>query len=151
MQKLPPAARAVSGATTEAVAAALAHDADGYEDATTRLAALDAHQVGRVLGAVVRRLLEELHPDGLDGDDVRAILERCVRAAAEWYPPVDPAVLVVLITAALGIEQDEEPTGTARQAPLLIADLLAARGRPLEGYLTAAFADIAAAELHGEP
>jgi hypothetical protein len=148
---LPPAARAVAAATSSAVAAAQARDGDAYEEATVRIAALDPHRVGKVLGAVVRRLLEELHPDGLDGDDVRAVLERCVRNAADWYPPVDPNALVVLITAALGIEATpEEPADTARQAPLLTADLLTARGRPFETYLAAAFADIAAAETHGE-
>ena len=44
------------------------------------LAALDAAQVGLILGTTVRIVLEDTHPDGVDGDDVRAIVERCARA-----------------------------------------------------------------------
>jgi hypothetical protein len=167
--RLPPAARAISAAATEAVEAAQAtapaHDQPEqtraeepatqlpdrarYEAAAERLAALDPHQTGLVLGETVRLLLEHLHPDGLDADDLRAVLERVVRGAVPWLPTVDPDVFVVLLTGALGVHPDAEevappgPAQTARHAPLLVADLLAVSGQPLSPVLAAAFAEIA--------
>jgi hypothetical protein len=47
------------------------------------------------------------------------------------------------------VDDDERPPGAAEVAahgPLLVADLLAAAGRPLAGYLDAALAEIARAE-----
>jgi hypothetical protein len=152
-RRLPEPARAIAAAVTDAVAAARSRDAAALREAAERLAALDRAQVGVVLGAVVRSLLEELHPDGLTGDDVRSVLEGCLRAAVDWLPGIDGGVLVVLLTGALGVhDPDEErrPVGAldvARHAPLLVADLLAAADRPLAGYLDAAFAEIARAEM----
>ncbi|WP_262282649.1 hypothetical protein [Micromonospora sp. MA102] len=148
---LPAPAREIAQAATEAVGAAQARDAAAYEPAVERLA---ADRAGLVLGGAVRLLLEESHPDGLDGDDVRQVLERCVRSTAEWRPDVDPHVLLVLLASALGVydpgddDAPPEPAAIARHAPLLIADLLAATGRPLADYLTAAFAEVARTELH---
>ncbi len=99
------------------------------------LAGLDPQQVGLVIGRVVRVLLEEGHPDGLTGDDIRGVLERCVRTAARWWPAVDANVIVVLLTGALGVHQfddDAAPLSAAamaRHGALLTADLLAAAGR----------------------
>jgi hypothetical protein len=156
-RQLPEPARTIATTTTEAVSAARSPDPDAFEQAVARLAALNPEQVGLVLGAVVRSLLEDLHPDGLTGDDVRAVLEHCVRSAAAWYPGVEPAVLVVLLTGALGVHQaEEEPRALAApdiaaHAPLLIADLLAAAGRPLDGYLRAALAEIERSETYDAP
>ncbi|WP_167604456.1 hypothetical protein [Micromonospora auratinigra] len=148
---LPASAREIAEAATESVAAASDRDAAAYGPAVQRLAAAD--RAGLVLGGVVRLLLEETHPDGLDGDDVRQVLERCVRAA-DWCPDVDPHVLLVLLAGALGVydpgddDSPPDPAAVARHAPLLVADLLAAAGRPLSGYLSAAFAEVARTELH---
>ncbi|MEV4481269.1 hypothetical protein [Micromonospora coxensis] len=149
---LPAPAREIAAAATEAVEAARVRDTEAYEPATARLAA--AERSGLVLGAVVRLLLEEVHPDGLDSDDVRQVLEQCVRAAAPWRPDVDPHVVLVLLAGALGVydpgEDDSPPdeAALARHAPLLVADLLAVTGRPVDGYLTAAFAEIERTERH---
>lgn len=149
---LPAPAREIAVAGTAAVAAAAARDAGAYEAAVDRLTGVD--RAGLVLGGVVRLLLEETHPDGLDGDDVRQVLERCVRDVAAWRPDVDPHVLLVLLASALGVydpgddDAPPDPATVARHAPLLVADLLAVTGRPLEGYLTAAFAEVARTELH---
>jgi hypothetical protein len=35
-------------------------------------------------------LLEEILPDGVDGDDLREIIRRSARSAAPWNPSVDP-------------------------------------------------------------
>ncbi|MEV4491733.1 hypothetical protein AB0K04_16635 [Micromonospora coxensis] len=147
---LPAPAREIAAAATEAVEAARVRDTEAYETATARLAA--AERSGLVLGAVVRLLLEEVHPDGLDSDDVRQVLEQCVRAAAQWRPDVDPHVVLVLLAGALGVydpgEDDSppDPTALARHAPLLVADLLAMTGRPVGSYLEAAFTEIARTE-----
>jgi hypothetical protein len=147
---LPPGPRAIAVAATDAVAAAQARDAEPYAVAADRLAALDPEPTGRVLGAVVRMLLEERHADGLDGDDVRAALEHAVRSAGAWRD-VDPQIMVVLLVGALGIHETGEdapvpPRALAEHAPLLIADLL--QTRPFARYLEAAFTEIQRAETH---
>ncbi|MCI4063181.1 hypothetical protein MRQ36_11580 [Micromonospora sp. R77] len=149
---LPAPAREIAAAATAAVDAARDRDAEAYEPAVERLTAAD--RAGLVLGGVVRLLLEEGHPDGLDGDDVRQVLERCVRSVLPWWPQVDPHVLLVLLASSLGVYdpgEDDAPPGPgeiARHAPLLVADLLAVTRRPLPGYLAAAFAEVARTELH---
>lgn len=153
---LPPAARAVAEACTRAVDAATAQDAQAYAEAVARLVTLDRERVNEVLGSVVRRLLEELHPDGLDADDAQQALERAVRGVVGWFPQVDVTALVVVLGGSLGLHPDSTdgggeappvtPLDVARHAPLLVADLLAARRRPLRPYLDAAFAEIARAE-----
>lgn len=149
---LPASAREIAGAASDAVEAAKAQDSEAYEVATTRLAA--AERSGLVLGAVVRLLLEETHPDGLDGDDIRQVLARCVRSAAPWRPDVDPHVVLVLLAGALGVydpgEDDfpPDPVAVARHAPLLVVDLLAGTARQVDAYLSAAFAEIERTERH---
>src|SRR5262245_12220351 len=139
---LPAPARAIAVAASEAVEAARVRDAAAYEPAMARLAVLDPEQVGLVLGVVVRSVLEDLHPDGLAADDVRAVLEHCVRGCASWQP-ADPDTLLGLVAGALGVHASDgdgeahrpAPADIARHAPLLIADLLGGAGRPLAGYL----------------
>jgi hypothetical protein len=105
-----------------------------------------------VLGSVVRLLLEDLHPDGLDGDDVRTVLEECVRSGGGWLPGVDPHVVLLLLAGALGLHDPDgegpEHRAAATHGPLLVAHLLAGAPRPLAAYLTAAFAEIRRGELH---
>ena len=155
-RELPGPARVIAERATEAVTAAWARDLPAFEEAADRLALLDPEQVGVVLGAVVRSLLEDRHPDGLTGDDVQAVLERCARSALEWCPRVDPAVLLALLAGALGVhpDQDESPppggAAAAWHAPLLVADL-AGTDRHLTGHLHAAFAEIARAETLEAP
>ncbi|WP_433536104.1 hypothetical protein ACQPZK_30085 [Micromonospora sp. CA-249363] len=149
---LPASARAIAVTATAAVAAAQARDDQAYDEAVDDLAADE--RSGLVLGTVVRLLLEESHPDGLDGDDVRQVLTRCVQGATRWRSDVDPHVVLVLLAGALGVydpEGDDAPPGAsalARHSPLLVADLLAATGGPLDGYLAAAFTEIERTERH---
>ncbi|MEU5906247.1 hypothetical protein [Micromonospora sp. NPDC047527] len=149
---LPASAREIANAAGEAVAAVQQRDPTAYEAAVARLTGAD--RSGLVLGVAVRLLLEETHPDGLDGDDVRQVLERCVRSAAEWCSDVDPHVVLVLLAGALGVydpgddDHPPSPAAVARHAPLLIADLVSAAGRPLDDHLAAAFAEIERTERH---
>jgi hypothetical protein len=128
---LPAPARPIAAATDAAVAAARDHDAEALTSAVGELAALDQAQVGLILGTTVRLLLELNHPDGLDGDDIRNVLEQSVRSAATWQPEVDPHVVLVLLAGALGVHDDEEPAvkpdALARHSTLLIAHLLGTR------------------------
>ncbi|MGC4769563.1 hypothetical protein ACLQ25_11350 [Micromonospora sp. DT44] len=149
---LPASARAIAVTATAAVAAAQARDGEAYDEAVADLAADE--RSGLVLGTVVRLLLEESHPDGLDGDDIRQVLARCVQDAARWRSDVDPHVVLVLLAGALGVydpEGDDAPpdaSALARHAPLLVADLLAMTGAPLADYLAAAFSEIERTERH---
>jgi hypothetical protein len=146
---LPAPARPIAAATDAAVTAARAHDPEALTAAVDELTTLDQTQVGLVLGTTVRTLLELTHPDGLDGDDIRTVLEQTVRAAAPWQPEVDPHVLLVLLAGALGVHDDEEPPkpdALARHSALLLAHLLGARS-PGE-VLTLALGEIERAQLN---
>jgi hypothetical protein len=160
MDKLPPAARAISAGATAAVQAAADADAVALREAAEELAALDPEHTRIILGTVTRMLLEELHPDGLDSDDIRAVLGDSARGALGWLPDLDPNVLLIILAGALGIHPEEQdgvtrpaPLVLALHAPVLIAFLLAARGRnrPLAPYLTVAFGEIARNELMEAP
>ena len=147
---LPAPARPIAAATDAAVAAARGRDQEALISAVGELAAQDQAQLGLVLGTTVRLLLELTHPDGLDGDDVRTVLEQSVRSAIPWQPEVDPHVMLVLLAGALGVHDDEEPAvkpeALARHSTLLIAHLLGAR--PLAEVLTMALDEIERAQLN---
>ena len=158
LDDLPASARTIARATIEAVDAARAGDAPAFEQATVELAGCEPEQVRLVLGVVVRELLEHLHPDGLAADDLQELIRGCVRRVFAWYPAIDVDALVVVITGALGMQEDEEkrhpPLVVARHAPLFIYELLS-QPRPapltLPQYLVAAFDRIRTAELHEMP
>ncbi|WP_030436350.1 hypothetical protein [Actinoplanes subtropicus] len=148
---LPSPARPIAAAATVAVEAAQRRDEESLAAAAGDLAALDPGQTGLVLGTLVRVLLEDTHPDGLDGEAVRAVLERSVRSAG-WQAEVDPHVLLVLLAGALGvIDEDDEtpppkPDVLARHAALLTAELLGPR--PPRPFLDATFTEIERAQLN---
>jgi len=149
---LPPAARAVSAKVTAAVGAAGATDAEELRTAAAGLETLDSAHVSVVLGAVIRMLLEEQHPDGVDGDDLRSVLDGCTRWALAWLPETDPEVLLVLIAGALGVHPEEadgiarpQPAVIAVHAPLLVAYLLGPK--KADRYVALAYAEIARSEV----
>jgi hypothetical protein len=158
LRDLPPAARVVATAASAAVEAARAENADDLRAAAADLAALDPVRTGTVLGSVLRMLLEEQHPDGLDGDDLRAVLDHSATAAFGWLPETDPEVLLVVLAGALGVHPEEAdgiarpgPLAVGLHAPVLIADLMAGTRRRLDFYLETAFAEIARAETMEAP
>lgn len=150
--RLPASARPLAAGVHAAVSAARERDAGAFADAVAELARLDRAQAGLVLGTLVRVLLEEAHPDGLDADDVRAVLERSVRSAARWQPDVDPQVMLMLLAGALGVYEPDEgdpapaPEAVARHGALLAAEL--AGRRELDDYLALTFAEIERTQLH---
>lgn len=161
-----PATSTVTGlrrAVSEAVDAALSRDADRFALAADRLAVQDQQRLALVQAWVVRALLEQLHPEGLSTADAQDVLRRCVLSAAAWHPQADPAVLVLVLTGALGLADPDSdpgsdpgsdpdgapaagPTALSSAAALLIADLLSAAGEPLTAHLDAAFAELERAE-----
>jgi hypothetical protein len=149
MGSLPVAARVLSTATEDGVAAVRSADPAALADAVARLSTRDFARASLVLGGVLRALLEHHHPDGLDGEDVRAVLTHCVRATAGWESEVDPTALLVVLTGALGLADPDEqpplpPATVARAALLLITDLLGPA--PLATYLTPALTELSRAE-----
>jgi hypothetical protein len=148
---LPAPARPVASAATAAVHAARRREREAFDDAVAGLAALDPATTGLILGTAVRLRLEETHPDGLDGEAVRGVLERSVRSALGWQRDVDPHVMLLLLAGALGVTDEDDaappkPDVLARHAALLLADLTGER--PIEPTLTAALDEIARTQLN---
>jgi hypothetical protein len=145
----PAPARAIATAVQEAVAAV--GDRPDFEEAVAQLAALDQAQVSVVLGSVVQLLMEETAPDGLSTDDVRSLLEGCVRNATAWFPAVNVEALMIVVAGALGMQDPDaepvlDPRAVSAHALLLVHELLARTRRPLSGYLDIALGEIARAE-----
>lgn len=136
--------------TAAAVTAGSASIAE-YDVAAARLAGLDVARLQVVAGAVVRALLERRHPDGLTGADAGDVLGSCARSAL-WLPDLDPQVLLVLVTGALGLlDVDDQPVAlspaaVARHLPLLVASLLHDTRSLLAPTLAAALAELRRAE-----
>jgi hypothetical protein len=145
---IPPAADISSPSPSAEAASAEAGSA--FEEAVGRLAALEPAMVAEVLGGTVRSLLEERHPDGLDGEDLRALLTDCTRAAG--WAGADPEVLLVVLTGALGLTAEElpavPPPAVARHALLLVAHLSSGAGHGTDpgAHLDAAVAELARAQ-----
>jgi hypothetical protein len=105
-QSWPAPVRAIGAAVTRAVDAAGGTDAEAYESAVATVVSLPAGPTGLVLATVTRTLIEELHPDGLDADDVQLVLGRCYRSAHAFLgDAVDVRVLIAVLAAALGIHE----------------------------------------------
>ena len=96
--------------------------------------------------------MEDLHPDGLDGDDARSVLTGVVRASGEWLPDVEPYVFLVVLAGALGMHDTEsdapvpKPEALARHAALLCAHLL--DRRPFATYVDRAAQEIERTQLN---
>ena len=141
---------------TNAVDAVARADADDFAAAGTALAGFDADQARIVLGWVLRQALEEQHPDGLDADDLRdAVL--ATAGTATWFTELDPRILVVVLTAALGEHPDPEEIprlGHAlvlQHSVLLVHELVAGGATPLRRRLDAALAEVRRAETMEMP
>ncbi len=105
-QSWPAPVRAIGAAVARAVDAAAGTDSEAYQDAAAAVVSLPAGPTGLVLATVTRTLIEELHPDGLDADDVQLVLGRCYRSAHAFLgDAVDVRVLIAVLAAALGIHE----------------------------------------------
>ncbi|RVW02170.1 hypothetical protein [Rhodococcus xishaensis] len=153
----PMPARQIAVATDDAITAARAASREHLSEAVEELIALPFEQVTIVHAGVVRVLLEELHPDGLSGEDIQRALTRVAGSAIAWLPDLDVEALAAVLTGSLGLTEmsdDAEEIGQAdylRSAVLVMADLLAAAEAASEGYLRAAIGEIARAETMEMP
>ncbi len=148
----PKTTRQIASATDAALVAARTGSSDGFGDALDDLTGLPYETVTAVHAGMVRELFEELHPDGLTGEDVQAVLTRAVREGLRWLPSLQPDAAVAVITGALGV-QDSEATdprissGQYLTAGLLVlADLLAVRKSAPRPYLRRAITEIERSE-----
>lgn len=153
MPEWPPTVRAIATATEDAVAAARAKSPEAFSEAIENLSSEDSAQVGSVHAEMVRSLLEELHPDGLTGEDVQDTLTATVRSAAEWNPSLDVPGFVEVLTGALGVADTDEkrPSPRPEHAVLIITDLLARRKVGAEVYIRRAIAEIQRAQTMEMP
>lgn len=146
----PAPARTMARAVDAAVAAAGAGEADAFTEASGQLVRLDRGQLIVLLGAVVRDLLEQAHPDGLDSDDAEQVLDSCLRSAG-WYPDLDRGSLIRALTGALGVSEAEEAPvndepAVLKHGLLLIADQLETQRRTLAPLLDAALRELMRAQ-----
>ncbi len=109
--------------------------------------------MGSIHAEMVRSLLEELHPDGLTGEDVQDALTRTVREASIWNVDLDVPGFVEVLTGALGVADTDErrPPPRPAHAVLIIADLLVRRNVASEVFLRRAVAEIERAQTMEMP
>ena len=123
-------------AAREAVAAAVARDAEGLDASGAALAAMDPEMVRSVLGHALVGALQATHPGGLDGEEVAAVLTATVERSAPWWPADPEAVLAVLLGALGAHLEDVEPLDArevAVHAALVVAAVLSP-GPTAAGY-----------------
>ena len=145
----PHAARAIRAGLTAAVAAAGSSDRAAFDAATARLQTGDSEVLFRIEALLVRGLLEQRHPDGLDAADLRAAITLTLDRARPWWPDADASALVAAGLRSLGLDEPEaeappHPAEVGRHAVLLIATL--SEGHRLSTLLDAALAEIARTE-----
>lgn len=163
----PPAAHDLADAVLR-LTEATARDAEDVEPAIAALVALPV-RVEDVVAGMLRLLLEAAFADGVDSDDVSAL----VRQVAHRSPALDPTDVVAVVLGTLGVHPEPErrdvdvqdpgsqdpddvpaPVTVDRLAPDIalrvgsaVAVVLAERvGTPLAPVITAVLSDVAAAE-----
>lgn len=163
----PASAKDVADGITRLSAALRDEDADARSAAVSELASQKGVRVEDVYAAMLRLLLEAAHPDGLDGDDVGAV----VRDAASRDPDVSPSDVVTVVLGTLGVHPEPErqasdddsqdpedhresqtviarlASASAIRASAVVTEALLSRvGSPVEAVVTMVIDDIAAAE-----
>ncbi|MGX7679745.1 hypothetical protein ACSMXN_12720 [Jatrophihabitans sp. DSM 45814] len=137
--------------TSCAVEAARTGTTAEFDEANRQLEALGPDRVVLVQAAVIRGLLEEIHPEGLTGEHVGQAIERCLTSLSARLLVVDAEALIAVYAGALGVADLEEraehrPSVLITNASLVIADLCDAAGADVSQYLVAAIAEIERAE-----
>jgi hypothetical protein len=155
---LPPAGRAVERAVTELGRAVAARDEAALRAAGERLRGCDEVLVREVLHRLTLGLLERAYPDGLDGDDIRALFGEVARPAVGWLGGVDPDAVLLVLAGSLGVhppadapapslDQDALPIACA----LVVDDLLRRLGARLAPELARAFDELRVAQTMEMP
>jgi len=153
----PRTTRLIATATDAALTAARSEEDEAFGDALADLGGLPYEMVTAVHAGMVRELFEELHPDGLTGEDVQAVLTRAVRRGLRWRPSLQPDVVVAVITGTLGVQDVDAPG--PRIPPedyltaglLLLTELLSARKAAPDPYVRRAVAEIERSETMEMP
>jgi hypothetical protein len=140
---LPPSGRAIRREVVAAVTAVADQDPTALHDACVQLRTFDESPVRDVLHTLTRELIEMAFPDGLDADDLRALLADVLRSAAAWVPDLDPYAVVVVLTGALSVQEADAPPPDADALPLAcvltVSHLLRGLGLSLEPELDRVF------------
>lgn len=144
--------REIAEASVDALTAAREESPEDFDAAVDVLTELPYEQVTLVHAGMARELLEELHPDGLAGEDVQAVLERCVRRGMRWVTDLHPDAVVAVLTGTLGVSDPDAPAPRIPQRQylaaglLVLADLVAARKVEARPYLRRVLGEIARSE-----
>ncbi len=97
----PTITRRIATSTDTALTAVRDETVPVFDDALAELVTLPYEQVTAVHAGMLRELLEELHPDGLTGEDVQTVLERALRNGMRWLPSLQPDAVVAVLTGTL--------------------------------------------------
>lgn len=138
----------ISAAVRAGVEAVRSENRDDFDAALTELNALEQSRLSLVLAGIIRHLLEILHPDGLDGDDVQDALTQVARAGG-WYPGLQPEAIGEVLLGSLGVlapEDTKTAGGFVAHAVLLIGVLSARQPRPVTALIATELAEIERAE-----
>lgn len=158
----PPAAHDLADAVLR-LTEATARDAEDVEPAIAALVVLPV-RVEDVVAGMLRLLLEAAFADGVDSDDVSAL----VRQVAHRSPSLDPTDVVAVVLGTLGVHPEPERRESDNQDPddvpvaltvermapevalrvgSAVTVVLAERvGTPLAPVISAVLSDVAAAE-----
>lgn len=155
---LPPVGRAVERAVTELARAVAARDEVALRAACERLRGCDEVLVRDVLHRLTLGLVERAYPDGLDGDDIRALFGVVAGAAAGWLGGLDPDAVLIVLAGSLGVhpppdapppslDQDALPVACA----LVVEELLRRLGVRLAPELARTFDELRVAQTMEMP
>lgn len=164
----PASAREVADGMVRLSAALRASDTEAIADAVHDLSSGPDVRAPDLYAAVMRMLLEAAHPDGLDSDDVGAV----VKDAVVGDPDVPPSDVVAVVLGTLGVHPEPErpvvdedsqdpddhrnvstpviarmdPQRAVRASAGVVQVLLVKVGSPIESVITMVVDDVAAAE-----
>ncbi len=143
---LPAAARRVRAAIEASVSAVSRQDAAALAEQVQQLGAADPEPVRALLHVVVLGLLERAHPDGLDADDVRALLDALLSDTAAWLPELDPHAVVLVLSGVLSVHEDDtlpmDYAALLTACAVLVGNLLALVRLAVADVLDEAFAEL---------
>jgi hypothetical protein len=96
-------------------------------------------------------VLERSHPDGLDAEGAEESLQSCIRFAAGWYQQLDVDPLILALTGALDVAEQEDGPVVSQSAVLihgllLISDQLLTLDQKLEPLLDSALRELRRAQ-----
>ncbi|MBL7500093.1 hypothetical protein I6A84_38340 [Frankia sp. CNm7] len=150
---LPPEGRALARAVTALVGAAGQRDAAALRAACAQLRARDETVARELLHRLTLGLVERTFPDGVDADDVSALLDEVARLASPWLAGLDPYAVVIVLAGTLSIHPPDDaprpsldPDALPIACALVVDHLLTRLGVRLPAELTRAFEELRTAQ-----